>query len=176
MLFTSVAIFFRFCTRPPPPQVLLLALSIRHHIRAWRSCTTLCCGSVLPQDAVPQTGSTGDSSESGRLSQVVSLLEHLDTFVRGDGGTAAVKRERTCNVYGRRWRTALGMMRWSWSRLILIGALGRLGGKGDTTGRELLPLVQALPGHRPNCGRARLTGETAVSQPHHLINPRLVLP
>ena len=37
---------------------------------------------------------SSDMSVPGRLGQVVALMEHLDTYVRGDGGTAAVRRER----------------------------------------------------------------------------------
>ena len=51
-------------------------------------------GGTLPTGVVP-VGHTpsSDVSEPGRLGQVVSLMEHLDTYVRGDGGSAAVRRD-----------------------------------------------------------------------------------
>eukprot|EP01046_Picozoa_sp_COSAG06_P050537 COSAG06_NODE_8030_length_2293_cov_24.732908_3_plen_158_part_00 len=40
----------------------------------------------------------------GQLGRVVSLMEHLDTYVRGDGGTAAVRRGERQHKAG--WKCA----------------------------------------------------------------------
>ena len=58
----------------------------------------------LPRDEAESTtgesvASAGGLSAAGQLSQAVSLVSHLGTFVRGDVGSAAVKHGREARAH-----------------------------------------------------------------------------